>query len=92
MLLIALRIYATGGMQRTIGDVFGFSNSTVSKTFKVVSHHIAMLKNKFIRMPNTSDELAEEKQRFYNIAKMPNVIAAMDCTHVRIISPGKNCL
>lgn len=89
MFLITLRVYATGGMLRTIGDVYGVSTSTVSKVVGVVTYYIARLGKRFITFPNTPEELLKTKQEFYDIAKFPQVVAALDCTHVRIISPGK---
>lgn len=88
MLLITLRIYATGGMQRTIADLNGVVHSTVCKIVTKVTHYIAMLSENFIRFPNTKEELERNKIAFYNTAKFPKVIAALDCTHVKIISPG----
>ncbi|XP_045505967.1 putative nuclease HARBI1 [Colias croceus] len=41
-------------------------------------------------MPCTAQELADTKQKFYEIARFPNVIGAIDCTHVKIESPGGN--
>ena len=89
MFLITLRVYATGGMLRTIGDVYGVSTATVSKVVSVVTYFLARLGKQFIYFPKTPDEHLKNKQAFYDIAKFPQVIAALDCTHVRIISPGK---
>lgn len=46
MFLITLRVYATGGMLRTIGDVYGVSTSTVSKVVAVVTYNLARLGKK----------------------------------------------
>lgn len=89
MLLITLRLYATGGMLMTIGDLNGVSKSTISKVVTRVSHYIALLRDHFIKFPKSQQEIYQSKQEFYNIAKFPKVIAAIDCTHVKIISPGK---
>lgn len=90
MLLITLRIYATGGMLRTVGDVYGVSVSTVSKVVANVTHNMALLRSQFIKFPTTQEEILNVKRGFYNIAKFPNVIAALDCTHVKILSPGND--
>jgi hypothetical protein len=34
------------------------------------------------------DSSAEVKEKFYNIGRFPCVIGAIDCTHIRIQSPG----
>ncbi|XP_050339499.1 putative nuclease HARBI1 [Bactrocera neohumeralis] len=88
MLLLTLRFYATGSMLRTVGDLFGVSKSTVSRVITVVSHHIAQLKDHHIYMPKTERDLKKSQRDFFNLAKFPRVIAAIDCTHVKIISPG----
>lgn len=90
MLLITLRVYATGGMLMTIGDLNGVSKSTVSKVVARVTHNLALLKDQFIEFPQSREELCKAKQAFFGIAKFPKVVAAIDCTHIKIISPGGN--
>lgn len=54
-----------------------------------VGHCIASLSNRFIRMPTTTnEEIALVKQQFYNLSRFPGIIGAIDCTHIRILSPG----
>ncbi|XP_018798893.1 PREDICTED: putative nuclease HARBI1, partial [Bactrocera latifrons] len=77
---LTLRFYATGSMLRTVGDLFGVSKST---------HHIAQLKDHHIYMPKTERDLKKSQRDFFKLAKFLRVIAAIDCTHVKIISPGK---
>jgi len=92
MLLLTLRFYATGCMQRTVGDISGVSTSTASRIIRRVSFHIAQLRATFINFPTEMEEREIIQRDFYKIAKFPRVIAAMDCTHIRIISPGKYIL
>jgi hypothetical protein len=40
-------------------------------------------------MPVTVNEQNTIAAQFYNIAKFPRCIDAIDCTHVKIVSPGK---
>lgn len=89
MLLITLRFYATGSFQQVIGDLFGVSKSTISKVITIVSHYIALLRETFINMPNTQEAICTTQKGFFNIARFPRVIAALDCTHVKILSPGE---
>lgn len=70
------------------GDFLGIHKSTASRIVKQVSHHIAMLCPQFIDFPRTEQNIKTVKQDFYNIAKFPMVIGAIDCTHVKIKSPG----
>ena len=43
----------------------------------------------FISFPATAEEIVETKQSFYTLKQFPNVIGAIDCTHVEILSPKK---
>ncbi|XP_055844234.1 putative nuclease HARBI1 isoform X2 [Episyrphus balteatus] len=87
-LLIALRYYALGSIQLAVTDFIGVSIATVHRTLKRVSQAIANLAPRFFRMPETRMERLEAARNFYAIAKFPRTIGAIDCTHVRIQSPG----
>lgn len=70
------------------GDFTGVHKSTASRIVKLVSHVIATLRPQFIKFPDIENDIKKLKQDFYNIAKFPMVIGAMDCTHIKIKSPG----
>lgn len=84
-----MRFYACGSMIIVAGDFGGIHKATASQVIKEVSRAIASLAPTYIKMPENNAELAREKEMFYNISRFPNVIGAIDCTHVRIQSPGK---
>lgn len=88
--LLTLRYYATGSMLRACGDFIGVHISTASRVVKVVSYWIASLRPEYVRMPETDQERKETAKEFYSIAKFPLCIGAIDCTHIRIRSPGGN--
>ncbi|KAJ8911539.1 hypothetical protein NQ315_012792 [Exocentrus adspersus] len=44
--------------------------------------------NGYVQMPETVEECRNVRQGFYNIARFPRCIGAVDCTHVKIQSPG----
>ncbi|XP_045471748.1 putative nuclease HARBI1 [Harmonia axyridis] len=48
---------------------------------------IACLKRNFIKMPNDEDLIAT-RQGFCDIARFPKCIGAIDCTHIKLQSPG----
>lgn len=87
-LLVALRFYASGSMIIVVADFGGIHKSTASVTIRHVSEAIASLAPQIIKLPQNPRELDETKAAFYNVARFPNVIGAVDCTHVRIQSPG----
>lgn len=86
--MIALRFFACGSMEICIADFIGCCIATVSKYAKKVSEAIATLRPLFIRMPSTEEELRHASAAFYRIARFPRVIGAIDCTHIKIQSPG----
>lgn len=74
----------------TTGDFCGIHKSTASRIIAKVTRAIASLSARYIKMPSSAEEITEDKMKFYEIARFPKVIGAIDCTHVRIQSPG-NC-
>ncbi|KAK9729736.1 hypothetical protein QE152_g15789 [Popillia japonica] len=49
---------------------------------------IAGLHSEFIEMPSNAEDVQRLRESFYNISKFPRCIGALDCTHIRIQSPG----
>ncbi|KAK5648057.1 hypothetical protein RI129_002949 [Pyrocoelia pectoralis] len=89
-LLIALRFYATGSLYLVTGDFGGVSKTTAANIIKKVTHAIANLRPEYIKLPITELERNRAMNNFYTIARFPRVLGALDCTHVRIQSPGGN--
>lgn len=87
--MVTLRFYATGSILRLVADFGGIDCGTASRVVRYVSEQIASLLNIYVRMPRTNQELENTKNEFQQIANFPNVIGAIDCTHIRIQSPGK---
>lgn len=55
---------------------------------RCVSKALATLRPHFIKFPTTAEEVETVKQGFYRIEKFPMCIGAIDCTHIKIRSPG----
>lgn len=89
-LLCALRYYATGSTQLSVADFSGVSVSTANRIIRRVSEAIAGLRNEYIKFPNKEEDLVQTQREFYNIAAFPRCIGAIDCTHIKICSPGGN--
>jgi len=87
-LLLTLRFYATGNFLITSGDFLGVSKTTASLIVRDVSIVIAKLRPRFIKMPTTEREISKLQRSFYQIARFPRTIGAIDCTHVKIQNPG----
>ncbi|XP_017476545.1 PREDICTED: putative nuclease HARBI1 [Rhagoletis zephyria] len=88
MFLITLRFFATGCMQRTGGDSSGVSKSSSCRAIRRVCRQTALLRERFIKFPVEVEKQRQMQKDFYKIAKFPRVLAAIDCTHVKIQSPG----
>lgn len=88
-LTIALRFYAVGSFYQTIGDMFGVSKSTVESTVIEVSYLISnMLRERFVSMPQTPNEILEGKVDFMRLSNFLLCVAAVDGTHVLVQSFG----
>lgn len=61
---------------------------SVSRIVANVSKLIARKMKDFVRFPSSNDAIQSVKQKFYMIAGFPGVIGCIDCTHIKIRSPG----
>lgn len=87
--MVALRYYAEGCSLQAIGDMFGISKSSVSEIIWEVSFLIgSKLKNRFIRMPETPQEILDAKAAYYKVGNFPLCITCIDGTHIRVQSFG----
>lgn len=65
-----------------------FSRSSVCRILVRVSEALARQRPNFIKMPETQAERKASSNAFFEIASFPRVIGAIDCTQVKIQSPG----
>nr|CAI5822587.1 unnamed protein product [Callosobruchus analis] len=86
-LLMFLRLCAIGTYLSCIADFSGAHLATVSRHVKRVAVALARLSPRFIRMPETAEEIGNAQHGFYQIARFPRVVGAVDGTHIRIKSP-----
>ncbi|XP_069704252.1 putative nuclease HARBI1 [Periplaneta americana] len=86
-LLTALRFYATGNFQLVTADLQGISQSTVSRIVKKISIMIAQLRPHYVKFPSR-EEGRTNSLHFFQTARFPGVLGAIDGTHVPIMSPG----
>jgi len=87
-LLVTLRYHATGSFIAVCGDFAGIHKTTAGKIIKVISEALAELRSEFIYFPLNGSKIQKVWQDFYNIAKSPSCVYAIDCTHIKIRSPG----
>ncbi|XP_050039659.1 putative nuclease HARBI1 [Dermacentor andersoni] len=87
-LLVTLRFYGGGTFQVVTGDLVSISQPSVSRIIERVTTVIAAtLFPALVKLPDAA-QASRVMDEFYRIAKFPGVTGCMDCTHIRIKSPG----
>ncbi|XP_049429901.1 putative nuclease HARBI1 [Epinephelus fuscoguttatus] len=87
MVCVALRFFASGGFLYSVGDAENLAKATICRVVRSVCLALKSLSGVFISFPGHR-RLSDIKEDFYRIAGFPNVIGALDCTHIRIKSPS----
>lgn len=77
-----------GSLLTILGELSGVDKSTTSRLITKTIRAIAGLHSEFIEMPSNAEDVQRLRESFYNISKFPRCIGALDCTHIRIQSPG----
>lgn len=78
-----------GSLLTILGELSGVDKSTTSRLITKTIRAIAGLHSEFIEMPSNAEDVQRLRESFYNISKFPRCIGALDCTHIRIQSPGE---
>lgn len=68
----------------------GISHPSLSAIISVALNGILNMGSRYIRFPYTVREQAEIKMQFAAMSGFPNIIGAIDCTHVAIRAPSEN--
>lgn len=89
-LLSTLGFLATGTFQREVGDICGISQPSVSRIMPAVLDAIISLAPTYIQFPYRNPQQVAIKRDFHAIARFPNIIRAIDCTHIAIKAPSTN--
>ena len=89
-LLAALQFYATGSCQWLLGRSCGLSQSAISHSINDVTDALVKLAPTFIKFPADNHTVRATKQAFFQMAHFPNVVGAIDGTHVPIRAPAAN--
>lgn len=71
-----------------MGDFTGVHKTTAGKIIKQVVTAICHLVHTHVHLPQTEEEQQEARSDFFNISHFPRVFGAIDCTHVKLQSPG----
>lgn len=84
---IALWRLATGNSFRTIGLTFGVGRCTAMNIKDEFCAALLRRANEFIKFPKTEDETRKAIQDFANISTFPQVVGALDGSHIHIAAP-----
>ena len=87
-LLIALRFYANGAFQNTVGDMIGVHKSTACRVIRRVSLALSRRLPRYVNLPNEAEAIAV-KQHFRQAFGIPGIIGCIDGTHNRIQAPSE---
>lgn len=88
--LTTIGFLATGTFQRELADRSGISQPSFSAFMPAVLEGVIRLTPRFITFPYAVVEQAQIKTQFAAMSGFPNVIGAIDCTHVAIKAPSEN--
>ncbi|XP_063064940.1 putative nuclease HARBI1 [Engraulis encrasicolus] len=86
----ALSVLASGSFQRVAGDAIHISQASVCRCLNQFIEAMLLHTGRFIQFPTTAAERRAIKAGFYRVAGFPNVLGAIDCTHVSIRAPAAN--
>lgn len=89
-LLLTLRFLATGDFYISVGDFAGVHKTTAGRVLKQVITALCTLFHQVVHLPETQEDQQTAKRDFFNISHFPRIIGAIDCTHIKIQSPGGN--
>lgn len=86
--LCALRFFATGSYQRTVGQDFMacMSQTSVHRCIYEVADVLNEIANEFVSIPTEQEEM-QIKSEFYSISSFPGIVGLIDGTHIKIKAP-----
>ncbi|KAM3865901.1 putative nuclease HARBI1 [Diretmus argenteus] len=87
-LLAALRFYAVGSFQETVGDGTGLSKASVSRSVAAVTPILLRHARQHIKMPIMGEEVRKVHQGFFDMAGIPRVLGLVDGTLIPLLNPS----
>ena len=87
VLAIGLFRLAHGCSYVAIGLCFNIGTTTVFEAVQDVVYALCALKGRCIKFPETLPEVIAARETFEEISNLPNVVGAIDGTHMRIQAP-----
>ena len=84
---VALWRLATGNSYRTVGLTFGIGRCTAMNLKDEFCTALLRRANDFIKFPNTEAKTRQSVQEFQDISRFPQVVGALDGSHIPIRAP-----
>lgn len=72
-----------------MGDFVGIHKTTAGRIIKRITQSLVSLRPRYIKFPQNEEERRMVQGNFYELANFPRVVGAIDCTHIKIQSPGE---
>jgi hypothetical protein len=85
--MVALRFYASGNFQTVNGDLHGISKASVSRIVNTVTSALVIVSANYVRFPRDDRSINNTMLGFSRLSNLPNVIGAIDGTHIPIKAP-----
>ena len=82
------QILASGSFPTVIALAVGISQPSLSQIFTQVLNALLRRSGQYIHFPTTTADFTNIKQDLFQIANFPNVIGAIDCTHIQTLPPS----
>ena len=92
--VLALGIYrlAHKNSYVQIGATFGVGKSTVVEAVQDVTEALFEVRKKYIKFPVSEAETRACIETFSELCNLPNVVGAIECTHVQIKAPSESAV
>ncbi|KAL6742833.1 hypothetical protein Aduo_015940 [Ancylostoma duodenale] len=86
---LTLQILAGDNYQITQGDLSGCAQSTISRAFDQTVRLLYRRRWQYVTWPR-GERALRVKRRFFELCGIPNIIGAIDGSHIRIVGPSIN--
>ncbi|KAF7687865.1 putative nuclease HARBI1 [Silurus meridionalis] len=87
-ILAALGFYTSGSFQSKMGDAIGISQASMSRCVSNVTRALMEKAPEFIGFERDEAARQQDKEEFFRVAGIPNVIGVIDCAHIAIKAPN----
>jgi hypothetical protein len=88
--MATLSYLGSNAFQIKIADALGISQSSVSRSIKIVTTGLAKKVNEYVKFPVTNVARRSCQAGFFQLAGFPGVVSCIDGTHVKVLKPSQD--